>query len=330
MWCCWSFSVASSSHSLAGGWLRTASGSFPSSQAPSLLSPSSVSFHSTSQTLASYIKPGSAEQGPLTVHVVWVNHGAFRLQWCPQCCFHRPPRTYHCPWCNICVEDFDHHCKWVNNCIGHRNFRFFMLLVLSLCLYSGALLVTCLIFLVRTTHLPFSTDKAVAIVVAVPAAGFLVPLSILLLTQAVSVSSADRTYKVKCRDLHGYNPFDQGCASNWYLAICAPLGPKYMAEAVQLQRVVGPDWTSVPNLHPPMSSSAVNPPARPGPQPQPLGTYQPGKGPPGCGEAAAPQELHTGPVPPLLPQEPPDEVQPSSCPVHPRRCPQHQHLSSTS
>lgn len=49
-------------------------------------------------------QPGSAEQGPLTVHVVWVNHGAFRLQWCPQCCFHRPPRTYHCPWCNICVE----------------------------------------------------------------------------------------------------------------------------------------------------------------------------------------------------------------------------------
>lgn len=60
------------------------------------------------------------------------------------------------------AQDFDHHCKWVNNCIGHRNFRFFMLLVLSLCLYSGALLVTCLIFLVRTTHLPFSMDKAMA------------------------------------------------------------------------------------------------------------------------------------------------------------------------
>lgn len=38
------------------------------------------------------------------VHVVWVNHRAFRLQWCQKCCFHCPPRTYHCPWCNICVE----------------------------------------------------------------------------------------------------------------------------------------------------------------------------------------------------------------------------------
>jgi palmitoyltransferase len=37
-----------------------------------------------------------------------------------------------------------------------------MLLVLFLCLYSGALLVTCLMFLVRTSHLPFSIDKAMA------------------------------------------------------------------------------------------------------------------------------------------------------------------------
>ncbi|CAK7310762.1 Palmitoyltransferase ZDHHC19 [Vulpes lagopus] len=165
---------------------------------------------------------GSHEQGPTMVHVVWVNRRAFRLQWCQKCRFHCPPRTYHCPWCNICVEpaeacrcavfsgpynqagwegaDFDHHCKWVNNCIGHRNFRFFLLLVLSLCLYSGAMLVTCLIFLGRTTHLPFSLDKAMAwrsLVVAVPAAGFLVPLSLLLLIQAASVSAAERSYEGK-------------------------------------------------------------------------------------------------------------------------------------
>lgn len=37
-----------------------------------------------------------------------------------------------------------------------------MLLVLSLCLYSGAMLVTCLTFLIRTRHLPFSLDKGMA------------------------------------------------------------------------------------------------------------------------------------------------------------------------
>ncbi|KAG8511016.1 putative palmitoyltransferase ZDHHC19 [Galemys pyrenaicus] len=243
---------------------------------------------------------GSDEQGPLMVHVVWVNDRAFRLQWCQKCCFHRPPRTYHCPWCNICVEDFDHHCKWVNNCIGHRNFRFFMLLVLSLCLYSGTMLATCLVFLVRTAHLPFSTDKAVAISVAAPAAGFLVPLFLLLLVQAVSLSAAERPYEGKCPYLQRYNPFDQGCASNWYLTICAPLGPKYMTEAVWLQRVVQPDWVPTQNLHIPLRPSVLNPSAPSGPgsgsQPQALNLYKPGKGPPGSGEATAFQELHADPM----------------------------------
>ncbi|XP_012635800.2 palmitoyltransferase ZDHHC19 isoform X2 [Microcebus murinus] len=266
---------------------------------------------------------GSAEQGPMMVHVVWVNHRAFRLQWCPKCCFHRPPRTYHCPWCNVCVEDFDHHCKWVNNCIGHRNFRFFMLLVLSLCLYLSALLVTCLIFLVRTTHLPFSTDKVIAVTVAVPAAGFLVPLFLLLLIQAMSVSAAERSCEGKRRYLHGYNPFDQGCASNWYLTICAPLGPKYMAEAVQLQRVVGSDWVPMPSLHSPTCPFAFEPPAPLGPQPHPLGLYKPGKGPPGSGEAAALQEL------PLL-QEVPRRGEAFLSPLRTHRCQEHPHLKPTS
>ncbi|XP_025769339.1 probable palmitoyltransferase ZDHHC19 [Puma concolor] len=120
---------------------------------------------------------GSNEQGPMMVHVVWVNQRAFRLQWCQKCCFHRPPRTYHCPWCNVCVE---------------------------------------------------------------------------------------------CRYLQGYNPFDHGCASNWYLTICAPLGPKYMAEAVWLQRVAGSDWVPMQNLHFPVCPSVLSPPALP----------EPGSGPP--------------------------------------------------
>ncbi|XP_075413276.1 palmitoyltransferase ZDHHC19 [Tenrec ecaudatus] len=241
---------------------------------------------------------GSDDQSPLAVHVVWVNQRAFRLQWCRKCCFHRPPRTYHCPWCDVCVEDFDHHCKWVNNCIGHRNFRLFMLLVLFLCLYSGAVLVTCLVYLVHTTHLPFSIDKAVAIVVAIPATGFLVPLLLLLLIQALSVSAAERSYEGKGRYLQGYNPFDQGCTSNWYLTICAPLGPKYMAKAVWLQRVVGHDWGPLQNLHSSMDPSEPPSPAFPGPEPssQPPtpSLYKPGKGPPGSGEASAFQEEPCG------------------------------------
>ncbi|XP_056653155.1 palmitoyltransferase ZDHHC19 isoform X2 [Monodelphis domestica] len=191
---------------------------------------------------------GSEWQCPLAIKVVWVNRRAFRLQWCQRCRYHRPPRTYHCPRCNICVEDFDHHCKWVNNCIGQRNFRCFLLLVVSLCLYTGALLCSCLIFLIRTSQQPFTLDKAFAVVAAIPATAFLLPLLLLLGTQALSVSSAERSYEGKCHYLQGYNPFDLGCVSNWYLTLCAPLGPKYMADAVQLQRVVEPDRTQKPRL----------------------------------------------------------------------------------
>ncbi|XP_051047293.1 palmitoyltransferase ZDHHC19 [Phodopus roborovskii] len=227
---------------------------------------------------------GSIDEDPMTVHVVSVNQRAFRLQWCPKCCFHRPPRTYHCLWCNVCVEDFDHHCKWVNNCIGHRNFRLFMLLVLSLCLYSGSLLVTCLMFLLRTSHLPFSVDKVMAILVAVPAAGFLIPLVLLLLIQAISVSTAERSCESKCRYHQEYNPFDQGFARNWYLTMCAPLGPKYMSEVICLQRPVGTGWIhkkTQPSLPCPPEHHSPGP---PGPQPQPSHTTFTHT--PGSGEAA--------------------------------------------
>ncbi|XP_021490997.2 palmitoyltransferase ZDHHC19 [Meriones unguiculatus] len=226
---------------------------------------------------------GSTDEDPMTVHVVCVNQRAFRLEWCAKCCFHRPPRTYHCPWCNICVEDFDHHCKWVNNCIGHRNFRLFMLLILSLCLYSGALLVSCLMFLIRASHLPFSVDKAMAILVAVPAAGFLIPLFLLLLIQVISVSSAERSFESKCRYHQGYNPFDQGFPKNWYLTMCAPLGPKYMSEVVCLQRPVGTEWIRENRPPSPPRSPEHCTPGPPNPQPQPPHTG--GKGPPGSGEA---------------------------------------------
>ncbi|XP_070464290.1 palmitoyltransferase ZDHHC19-like isoform X2 [Equus przewalskii] len=140
---------------------------------------------------------GSNELDPMMMPVVWVNHMAFHLQWCPKCRFHRPPRTHHCPRCNICVEDFDHHSRWVNNCIGHRNYRLYLLLVLSLCLYTLAVLVACVMVLVRTTHLPYGLDKIITIVVAVPAAGFLVPLFVLLLIKAWSVSKAERSHEGK-------------------------------------------------------------------------------------------------------------------------------------
>lgn len=108
-----------------------------------------------------------------------------------------------------------------------------------------------------------------------------------------------------------------------------PCLPRYMAEAVWLQRVVKPDW--VPEQNPPI---AVCPPASGSPvprapesdlHPQPVGPFQPGKGPPGSGEAAVLQELHPSLVPPLLRESPR-----RASPLRTRRCqePLHGSLSS--
>ncbi|KAM4862479.1 LOW QUALITY PROTEIN: palmitoyltransferase ZDHHC19 [Urocitellus parryii] len=137
----------------------------------------------------------------------------FQMPWCPKCYFHCSPRTFHCPWCNICVEEFDHHCKWVNNCIGHRNFRIFLLLLVSLCFYLGALLLTCIIFLQRMRHMSFSLDKAMAVHTAPRA-------------HSGKNTNCGEGRTAQGLDSQGAGPFNQGCANNWYLTICMPVGPK--------------------------------------------------------------------------------------------------------
>ncbi|XP_048658819.1 palmitoyltransferase ZDHHC19-like [Marmota marmota marmota] len=180
------------------------------------------------------------EKLPEAAYVPWIYQRAFQMPWCPHCSFHCPPRTFHCGCCNICEEEFDHHCRWVNKCEGHSNIQLFLLLLMSPCLYLGALLVMCTIFLVSTSEMPFSLDKAMAYpYMAVPATGALLPLTLGLLIQTVAMSTAKRSYEGQGQFLQGDNPLDQGSARNCYITLCAPLGPKYMSEAVWLQREEG-------------------------------------------------------------------------------------------
>ncbi|XP_077891742.1 uncharacterized protein LOC144372237 isoform X3 [Ictidomys tridecemlineatus] len=139
---------------------------------------------------------GAFEQYPETIYNARVNGRLYHMPWCPTCCFHRPPRTFHCKRCNICVEEFDHHCRWVNNCVGHRNIRLYLLLLMSLCLYLGTVLATCVVFIIHRRNMAF-LDKIMTILVAVPAGALLVPLILQLFIKAVAVGTARRPYEEK-------------------------------------------------------------------------------------------------------------------------------------
>lgn len=49
----------------------------------------------------------------------------------------------------------------MNNCVGYRNYRFYLLLVLFLCLYIFVVLVVCVMVLVRTIYLFYGLDKII-------------------------------------------------------------------------------------------------------------------------------------------------------------------------
>ena len=60
---------------------------------------------------------------------------------CTYCQLIKSETSFHCLFCGSCVELFDHHCPFLNSCLGYRNYKYFLVFIVSyftfLCVLSA-------------------------------------------------------------------------------------------------------------------------------------------------------------------------------------------------
>ncbi|XP_023930091.1 probable palmitoyltransferase ZDHHC1 isoform X1 [Lingula anatina] len=92
--------------------------------------------------------PAAIFDRTLHAHVIENDH-------CYICEVEVGPKSKHCSACNKCVSDFDHHCKWLNNCVGGRNYKLFILTLVTALVGCLLILTLCILQFVA-----YYTDKS--------------------------------------------------------------------------------------------------------------------------------------------------------------------------
>ena len=100
-------------------------------------------------SLTAFSDPGTVPRASAELVAAYQRHGqpvapallinGLRVQtkFCNVCGVLRPPRASHCRETDRCIEKWDHYCPWVGTAIGRRNYRWFLLFVLSTVALAG-------------------------------------------------------------------------------------------------------------------------------------------------------------------------------------------------
>ncbi|KAH8232656.1 hypothetical protein KR032_011332, partial [Drosophila birchii] len=165
-------------------------------------------------------------------------------RYCDKCDKLMPPRVWHCKQCKCCILKRDHHCNFTGNCIGHNNQRYFIALTFHLTLGAGLALIYNFIMALRHgfnkgnwwpyyvifTEDDFDPSEAEIVfsylmrtIFYINLLCFVLPLLVfiwqivLVLSNAVSADSSDRTY-----DLGMARNFTQVLGSRRFCTLLSP------------------------------------------------------------------------------------------------------------
>ncbi|XP_053206770.1 palmitoyltransferase ZDHHC8-like [Panonychus citri] len=166
-----------------------------------------------------------------------INGLNIRMKWCCTCQFYRPPRCSHCSVCNNCVETFDHHCPWVNNCIGRRNYRHFFFFLIFLSIHMITILIWCILYLLDHKVALRERDSIIAFVISGVIILLIIPIIGLTGFHIILVARGRTTNEqVTGKFQSGFNPFSNGCLSNYCNILCGPVHTRYQAQPKKKRR----------------------------------------------------------------------------------------------